>query len=82
MASNNGSTGFSWLIDRQDCNDILDITTGFVSNSDGFDTGFGEEIFTLTAVGEGDCTFRIAYANPDDRSFSFDEYANSNGLII
>ena len=80
IASSNGTTGFSWLVDRGDCRNILDITNGFVfSPSSGgsdidFDSSFGEEIFTLTAIGEGRCTFRIAYANPEDRSFSFDDY--------
>ena len=36
----------------------------------------------MTAIGEGDCTFRIAYANPADSNFSFEEYAKTNGLII
>lgn len=85
MASSNGTTGFSWLVDRANCRDVLDITNGFVftaSADASFDAAFGEEIFTLTAIGEGECVFRIAYANPDQQDFSFDGYANSNGLII
>ena len=41
-----------------------------------------QELFTLSAVGEGQCTFRMAYANVADRNFSFDEYANDGGLLI
>jgi hypothetical protein len=79
VASSNGTTGFSWLVDRANCRAVLDITNGFVftaSDDSSFDAAFGEEIFTLTAIGEGECVFRIAYANPDQQDFSFDGYAN------
>ena len=67
VASSNGSTGYSWLLDRENCDGIIDITNGYVFNppTDGSsDIGFGEEIFTLTATGPGQCTFQIAYAEP------------------
>ena len=85
IASSNGATGFSWLIDREDCRGVVDITNGYVftppESDDGFDVGFGEEIFTLTAEEPGECVFRIAYANPS-QFISFEDYANQNGLII
>ena len=85
VASSNGATGFSWLIDRDDCRGVIDITNGYVfvppATNDGFDVGFGEEIFTLTATEPGACTFRIAYANPAQFT-TFDDYENRNGLII
>ena len=75
--SNNGSTGYTWIIDHKGCKDVVVIESGYVyyppENDDGFDTGYGEEIFTVTAVGQGECTFRIAYARAWEFS-SFEDY--------
>ena len=53
ITSNNGSTGYSWLIDTESCETILDIDVGYVytepEDDANFGVGYGEEIFTLTA---------------------------------
>ena len=70
--------------DRDNCQGIIDITSGFVSDqsSEVSESGLAQELFTLSAVGEGQCTFRMAYANVADRNFSFEEYAKGGGLLI
>ena len=91
ISTSSGSTGFSWLIDRGSCRGIIDVTNGFVfSQPDGIDENTGllissgslEEIFTITALDKGQCTFRIAYANPGTGAFSFDDYSKNGGLVI
>ena len=65
ITSNNGSTGYTWFMDRAECEKILDMDQGYVyyeSGNNERDDGFGEEIFTLTAKNYGTCTFRLAYA--------------------
>ena len=47
----------------------------------GFDVGYGEDIFTLTAKNYGECTFRMAYVRPWEFS-TFEDYAKKNGYII
>ena len=83
--SSNQSTGYSWIVDYDDCEDILDITSGYVTYEDddsSFPTGAGgEEVFTLTAVGYGDCDFTIAYARVWEFK-SFRDHKNSNGYTI
>lgn len=75
--SNNGSTGYTWIIDHKGCKDVVTIESGYVfyppENDDGFDTGYGEEIFTLSVEGYGECMFRIAYARAWEFS-SFEDY--------
>ena len=85
VTSNNGSTGYTWIIDHDGCDDVVDIDAGYVyyppEDENSFDVGYGEEIFTLTAEGKGECNFRIAYARAWEFS-SFEDYENQNGLII
>ena len=85
VTSNNGSTGYTWIIDHDECKDILDIESGYVyyepESNDAFDIGYGEEIFTLTAKKYGTCTFRIAYARAWEWS-NFADHISSNGYII
>ena len=65
-------------MDRDDCNNIVDIRSGFI---DPVTNDFGSEVFTLYALAEGQCTFQIAYANP--REFvSFEEHKRTSGLVI
>ena len=82
--SSNQSTGYSWIVDYDDCEDILDITSGYVTyENDGnsFSGAGGEEVFTLTAVGYGKCDFTIAYARVWEFT-SFKNHKNSNGYTI
>ena len=61
------SEGYTWLIDYDDCEGIVDITSGVVyypSTNGNVDNSYSEEIFTLTAGGFGSCEFTIAYAIP------------------
>ena len=84
VASSSPTSAYSWIIDRDSCRGIADITNGFVAppeTDDEFSTDFGSEVFTVTALAQGDCTFQIAYAVPQD-FVSFEDYANVNGLII
>ena len=79
VTSNNGSTGYTWMIDYEECKDVIKIVSGYVyyepEEEDGFGVGYGEEIFTVTAKGKGECTFRIAYARAWE-FVSFEDYAN------
>ena len=76
IATSSQASSFSWIPDRDNCQDILDITSGFTSQQPNGDSESGLDmvLFTLSAVGNGDCTFRMAYANVANREFSFDEY--------
>jgi len=69
VTSDSGSSaqGYTWLIDYDDCDGIVDITSSIVyypSTNANVDNGYSEEIFTLTAGGFGTCDFTIAYAIP------------------
>ena len=79
VTSNNGSTGYTWIIDHADCDGVANIESGYVyyppETDDGFDVGYGEEVFTVTAEGRGECTFRVAYARAWE-FVSFEDYAN------
>lgn len=80
--SSNQSTGYSWIVDYDDCRDILEITSGYVTyENDDFAGAGGEEVFTLTAVGFGECDFRIAYARVWEFK-TFRDHENSNGYTI
>ena len=85
IASNNGSTGYTWIIDHQGCAGVVRIESGYVfyppAEDDGFDVGYGEEVFTVNAEEEGECTFMIAYAKAWE-FVSFEDYENQNGKII
>ena len=84
VASSSPTSAYSWIIDRDNCRGIVDITSGFVApaaSDDGLSVDFGEEVFTVSALAPGDCTFQIAYAVPRD-FVSFEDYRNVNGLII
>ena len=83
VTSNNGSTGYTWVIDQESCAGILDITSGYVYYPavDSFDVGYGEEIFTITATGFGQCAFRIAYAQAWTFT-TFEEHIEENGYMI
>ena len=86
ITSNNGSTGYSWLIDTEACDAILDIDVGYVyheaESEDGIDgIGYGEEIFTLTAEKYGKCTFRLAYARSWE-FVDFETHEKENGYLI
>ena len=85
VISNNGSTGFSWIIDHNACEGVATIESGYVfyppEEDDGFEVGYGEEVFTVKAEGEGECTFRTAYARAWE-FVSFEDYKNQNGKII
>ena len=85
ITSNNGSTGYSWFMDKAECAGILDMESGYVyyepENNDEWDVGYGKEIFTLTAKKYGSCTFRIAYA----RSWEwvdFDIHEENEGYML
>ena len=91
IATSSGTTGFTWVVDRKDCEGVLEITNGFIFNQpiDGdsksellIQNGLVEELFTLFAIAEGSCTFRMAYARPSETAFSFSEYQKSGGLVI
>ena len=81
IGSSRGITDFTWLIERRDCDGVLDVTRGFFfaqptesdENSELFG-GYMQELLTLRAVSEGTCIFRIAYANAGNSNFSFDEH--------
>ena len=79
VTSNNGSTGYTWIIDHKECDGVAEITSNYAyyppENDDGFDVGYGEEVFTVTAAGKGECTFRVAYARAWE-FVSFEDYAN------
>ena len=79
IATSTENTGFSWLVDRTNCKNIIEISNGFITSST--DENLAQEIFTLSAVGEGECNFRIVYANPST-IVSFDDYINTGGLVI
>ena len=85
ITSNNGSTGYSWIIDHDACDDVVSVESGYVyypaSDEDSFDVGYGEEVFTITAEDYGQCVFRIAYARAWEFS-GFEEYEQQNGYII
>ena len=85
IGSNNGSTGYTWIIDQQSCKRYLDISSGYVfyepETDDGWDVGYGEEIFTLTAKRYGNCIFRIAYARSWE-FVDFEDHINQNGYVI
>ena len=60
VASSSPTSAYSWIIDRDNCRGIVDITNGFVAppeTEDQFSTDFGSEVFTVTALAPGDCTF-------------------------
>ena len=85
ITSNNGATGYTWFMDKEACERIVDMESGYVyyepENNDEFDLGYGEEIFTLTAKKYGSCTFRIAYA----RSWEwvdFRNHENNDGYML
>ena len=84
VTSNNGSTGYSWIVD-DDCDQIVDIESGYVyyepDTNDSWDVGYGEEIFTLTAKKYGECTFKIAYARAWEWT-NFADFEETNGYII
>ncbi len=52
VTSNNGSTGYSWIIDHAACEGVATIESRYVyyepESDDGWDVGYGEEIFTVT----------------------------------
>ena len=53
-------TGYSWIVDFESCAGIAEITSGYVEyEGDGASEigGLGEEVFTITASGLGDCDF-------------------------
>ena len=85
ITSNNGSTGYSWLIDTDACEAILDIDTGYVyheaDDDTNFGVGYGEEIFTLKAEKYGKCVFRLAYARSWE-FVDFETHRRQNGYLI
>ena len=86
VTSDSGSTaqGYTWLIDYDDCEGIVDITSSiayYPSTNPNVDNGYSEEIFTLTAGGFGTCDFTIAYAIPWQFT-SFSKFEKQGGLVI
>ena len=85
ITSNNGSTGYSWLIDTDACESILDIDVSYVytepEDDSNFGVGYGEEIFTLTAQKYGKCMFRLAYARSWE-FIDFETHRRQNGYLI
>ena len=82
VSSNGGSTGYSWIVDFESCDGIAEITSGYVEFT-GSDAnvigGAGEEVFSIRAIGVGNCNFQIAYA----QSWNFGGFSdNSNTYII
>ena len=78
VASTNGTSGYSWLVDRENCTGIIDVTNEYFYNSASEDSvyfSFGIEIFTLTAQGPGECLIQLAYADPKNFA-SFEDHAN------
>ena len=85
ITSNNGSTGYSWIVDHKDCEGVVKIESGYVyyppDSDSSFDVGYGEEVFTITKQDYGECTFRAAYARPWEFS-GFDQHIDENGYTI
>ena len=72
------SQGYIWIVDGNRCGGILhskSATPVFVAD------GQGEEVFTLTAYSFGECTYRIAFANPNQFT-GFDEYEGGDVISI
>ena len=51
ISSNNGSTGYSWILDRQSCFNVVEIDAQYVYSppENEFVGASGEERYTLTA---------------------------------
>ena len=85
ITSNNGSTGYSWLIDTDACDAILDIDTEYIytepEDDSNFGVGYGEEVFTLSAEKYGKCVFRLAYARSWE-FVDFETHKRENGYLI
>ena len=85
ITSNNGSTGYSWLIDTDACDAILDIDTEYIyreaDDDTNFGVGYGEEVFTLKAEKYGKCVFRLAYARSWE-FVDFETHRRQNGYLI
>ena len=85
ITSNNGSTGYSWLIDTDACDAILDIDTEYIyteaEDDSNFGVGYGEEVFTLSAEKYGKCVFRLAYARSWE-FVDFETHKRVNGYLI
>ena len=85
ITSNNGSTGYSWLIDTDACDAILDIDTEYIyteaEDDTNFGVGYGEEVFTVRAEKYGKCVFRLAYARSWE-FVDFESHRRENGYLI
>ena len=85
ITSNNGSTGYSWLIDTDACDAILDIDTEYIyteaEDDTNFGVGYGEEVFTLKAEKYGKCVFRLAYARSWE-FVDFETHRRQNGYLV
>ena len=80
VSSNGGSTGYSWIVNFDSCADIAEITSGYVESTGNANMigGAGEEIFTVTASGVGNCNFQIAYA----QSWAFTGFNDDSNTYI
>ena len=87
-AEENGSTGFTWMIDEAACDDEIFSFSTTLSNSLSSTSSQDATVartrmvgapsrryFTLTANGTGSCQFRLFYARPWE--FSFEDEAGS-----
>ena len=67
IAHENGSTGYQWIINTEDCSkEVVGFETSFDYQCDDESDGGcgGERSFTFTGVGQGQCTYKMAYMHP------------------
>ena len=83
ISSNGGSTGYSWILDRQSCYNVVQIDAEYVYSppSDDVVGSSGQEVYTLTAEKYGKCTFRIAFARSWE-FLDFNDHKSKNGYMI
>ena len=67
VANENGTTGYEWIINTEDCSeDLVGFETkyDYQCGNDSNDGCSGERSFVFTGVGKGQCTYKMAYVHP------------------
>ena len=75
IARENGSTGYQWIVNTEDCSpEVLQVETSYDPTCQDYDddvvarrlTGgcSGTRTFVFTGVGKGQCTYKMANAQP------------------
>lgn len=82
-SGSNLNSGYTWIINENACEGVIEIESGYEEPEDlsGFDIGYGEYTFTITAKEYGSCDFKIAYSRAWEFT-SFEDYTNKGGQII